>query len=225
MCKVLRNVIYKLRVTSVKAAITKQNDITEVLTYTAEVEKYEDGAWAKTTELSETQKAQINWAFIKNNDLNDKDILTDNPTNDTINIKGLTMSVTLEKENIYKHGHAHAFVIDADEEGYDVTELKRYIEVEEITESYNSLEEGECIAMLNIDELRAEELALIRWNVNGKEISEYNGKETIIHNLKEEKVYNIAFKAYIDGKPEKAALANLVYDTNEVEDVEIKEEK
>jgi len=95
MCRVFRSVIYKLRVTKVTAAITKQNDISEVLTYTAEVEKYEDGAWAKTSELSETQKVQINWAFIKNNDLNDKDILSDNPTNDTINIKGLETTVFL----------------------------------------------------------------------------------------------------------------------------------
>ena len=43
--------------------------------------------------------------------------------------------------------------------------------------------------------------------------------------LKEEKVYNIPFKAYIDGKPENAALADLVYDTNEPEEVELNEEK
>jgi len=45
-----------------------------------------------------------------------------------------------------------------------------------------------------------------------------------MHNLKEEKVYNIPFKAYINGKPKDAVFADLVYDTNEVEEVEIKEE-
>ena len=222
--KIEKPLYNKLRVTSITASTTKQNDITEVLTYTASVEKYENGSWAATTDLTPSQEAQIQWAFIKNNDESDKDILTDNPTNDTININGLEMSVTLEADNIYKHGHAHCFVVDADEEGYAVTELERYVEVDEIAESYNSDEEGECLAILNIDEPREEELALIRWNVNGKEISEYNGKETITHNLKEEKVYNIPFKAYIDGKPENAALADLVYDTNEPEEVEAKEE-
>ncbi len=40
----------------------------------------------------------------------------------------------------------------------------------------------------------------------------YNGKKIINHNLKEEKVYEINFTAYIDGKPEDAANAMLVYD-------------
>ncbi|WP_373032840.1 hypothetical protein, partial [Sulfurovum sp.] len=92
-------------------------------------------------------------------------------------------------------------------------------------ESYNSEEEGACLAILNIDEPRAEELDKIRWNVNGNDIAEYNGKETITHNLKEEKVREIPFKAYIDGKAEDAADAVLVYDTNKVEEVEAKEEK
>jgi len=33
-------------------------------------------------------------------------------------------------------------MVDADEEGYGVTELKRYLEVDEIAESYNADEEG-----------------------------------------------------------------------------------
>ena len=43
------------------------------------------------------------------------------------------MQVTLEPHNIYRYGHAHAFVADSEEEdGYAVTELKRDVQVEEV---------------------------------------------------------------------------------------------
>ncbi len=123
----------KLRVTALKAKVTKQTELSQTLTYTATVEKFENGVWKQTTQLTPAQEAQINWYFIKNNDQNDTDIITDNPTDDTINIQGLTMQVTLEPHNIYKYGHAHAFVADSEEEnGYAVTELKRDVQVEEI---------------------------------------------------------------------------------------------
>ena len=44
---------------------------------TANVEK----AWAEITDLEETQKLQLNWFFIKNNDEMDTEVVTDNPIN------------------------------------------------------------------------------------------------------------------------------------------------
>lgn len=227
--KIEKPLYNKLRVTKVEASTTKQNEITEVLTYTASVEKYEDGAWAETTELSETQKAQINWVFIKNNDQDDKDILTDNPTNDTIVIKGLEMSVTLEEDNVYKHGHAHCFVVDADDEGYAVTELVRYLEVEDIIPVGTSEERlANCEAKLNVEDIKEDEKAKIRWNINGVEKTEFNGKLEITHDLKEEKVREVPFKAYLEGSPEDAAIITLSNDvesedtqTNEVDNEEM----
>ncbi|WP_324172473.1 type VI secretion system Vgr family protein [Sulfurimonas sp.] len=228
IAKIEKPLYNKLKVTKVEASITKQDEITQVLTYTASVEKFEDGTWSETTELTTTQEAQINWYFIKNNDQENKDILTDNPTDDTINIKGLKMSVTLEKENIYKHGHAHAFVVDAVEEGYEVTELMRYLEVENIYH-VGKIKDGsvECEATLNVEDIKEDEKAKIRWNINGKEKSELNGKTEITHDLKEEKVRDILFKAYIEGNPESAAIITL---SNDVENEEkttgdIKDEK
>ena len=66
----------KLRVTALEASLTKQDDITQLLTFTATVEKFEDGAWSETSDLNETQMSQINWYFIKNNDEQDTDVLT-----------------------------------------------------------------------------------------------------------------------------------------------------
>ena len=142
----------KLRVTKVTAKTTKQNDITDVLTYTAEVEKYEDGSWVATSDLTANQMAQINWNFIKNNNEGDTDILTDNPTNDTISVEGLEMSINVEDENIYQYGHAHAFVVDA--AGYVVTELKRTLEVTNIIPTGSAdTKNAQCKALLNVGEL------------------------------------------------------------------------
>lgn len=190
----------------------KQNEIEEILTYTAVVEKYENDAWVPTTELTATQEAQLQWYFVKNNDQSDKNIITDNPTDDNITTNGLEMSVTLEEDNIFKYGHAFCYVVDPEKEGQTLTELKRYLEVIDITPIHTSQEEAECTAKLSVEEPREEELSLIRWTVEGREESKYNGKKVINHNLKEEKVYEINFTAYIEGKPEDAANAMLVYD-------------
>ncbi|WP_419782582.1 type VI secretion system Vgr family protein [Malaciobacter marinus] len=202
----------KVRVIELIPTITKQNDITQVLEYEAIVEKFYNGVWSKTTDLNETQLAQLQWYFIKNNDEADKDILTDNPTNDNITITGLKMSVSLEEENIYKVGHAHCFVSNSEEEGYTQTQLVRYLEVKDIISSHSSQEEGECIAVLNVESPRQEELAQIRWQIEDTPKDIYNGKETIIHNLKEEKVHEINFLAYIDGKIQDGANSRLTYD-------------
>ncbi|MCP4970058.1 MAG: DUF2345 domain-containing protein, partial [Arcobacter sp.] len=123
----------KLRVISLEPSITKQSTIKEVLTYTAVVQKYENDAWAPTTELSATQEAQLQWYFIKNNDQGDKNIITDNPTDDNITINGLEMTINLEEDNIFKYGHAFCYVVDPEKEGYAQSELKRHLEVEDIT--------------------------------------------------------------------------------------------
>jgi len=208
----------KLRVIKVTPSITKQKDLSELLTYTAEVEKYEDGAWTPTTQLTQTQENQINWYFIKNNEQDNKDILTDNPTDDTITIKGLEMSIIVEDENIYQYGHAHAFVVDADEEeGYAVTELKRQLEVINIIATGD-----EYKAILNVDRLTKEEETQICWTINEKDKSEFKGKETIVYDTKEEKVREILFKAYIDKNPEDAAV---IIVSNDVESSENENEE
>ncbi|MGB7401275.1 MAG: type VI secretion system tip protein VgrG, partial [Arcobacter sp.] len=135
-----------------------------------------------------------------------------NPTNDNITINGLTMTINVQEDNIYKWGHGHCYVVNSEEEGYAISELKRYLEVEDIVSSHISKEEGECIAVLNIEEPRSEELAQIRWTVEGREESRYEGKETIVHNLKEEKVHEINFLAYIDGRPQDGANTRLTFD-------------
>ena len=123
----------KLRVVGLEANLEKQDDITQELVYTAKVEKFSDGAWAESTDLEETQKLQLNWFFIKNNDEMETEVVTDNPTDDDITIDGLTMKVTLQDDNIQKFGHAHCFVNSPeDEESHACTELKRQLDVEEV---------------------------------------------------------------------------------------------
>ena len=157
---------HKLRVTGVTASTQKQEDLSEVLTYTASVEKFEDGEWSATTELTETQEAQINWYFIKNSDEADQEILTDHPTNDTININGLEMRVNVEEENTFQYGHAHAFVVDADdEEGHAVTELKRQIDVVNVRGKNLLMPEDTQVqyrVILNIDNPTDEELKRLK---------------------------------------------------------------
>ncbi|ADG93411.1 Rhs element Vgr protein [Arcobacter nitrofigilis DSM 7299] len=209
----------KIRVISLDATVTKQNTIDEALTFTATVEKYENDAWSQTTDLNETQLAQLQWYFIKNNDESDTDIITDNPTNDNITINGLTLTVNVQEDNIYKWGHAHCYVVNSEEEGYAISELERYLEVEDIKGSYPKKEEGKCKAILNVEEPRDEELAQIRWTVEGREESKYNGQVIINHNLKDEKAYEINFQAYIEGKKEDAANGRLYYDENKNQEV------
>jgi len=233
----------KLRVTGVTAATTKQSDLSEVLTYTASVEKYENGSWAATTELNETQKAQINWHFIKNNDEADKDILTDNPTDDTININGLEMSINVEEENIFQYGHAHAFVVDADDEqGYAVTELKRLLDVVNVR-GKNLLSESDTEVKyrveLNIDNPTQEELKTLKVKIDSRDgenkhtlseaeldeslvithklEKEHTTQELQVHVYPEDKQVNGA-KAVTYGRPiEEGEVTNVRGDDNEGE--------
>ncbi len=217
--KIEKPVYNKVRVTNLSVDVEKQADITDVLTFTAEVEVYENDAWVAKTELTDTQKSQVVWAFVKNNDTADKDILSDNPIDDNITEDGLTMTVNIQEDNIYKYAHVHCYVADSESEGYAISELKRYLEVEDIMTDYVSKEEGQCKAILNIDEPREDEIEQIRWMVEEKDKADYNGKETITHNLKEENVHEINFKAYIDGKVEDAALAHMTYDERDDQEV------
>ena len=227
--EILKPLYNKLKVISLSASISKQDDIKDVLTFSAIVQKYENDAWIETKELSATQTAQMQWHFIKNNDLDDKDILSDNKIDDSISISGLEMSVNLSKTNIYKYAHVHCFVVDPKKEAYANSTLIRYLEVQDIKYDYPKKQEGECTAILNVDEPRSEELDQIRWNIENKEVEKYNGKEIIKHNIKEEKVYEINFKAYIKGIPEDASNATLTYDEKgkikAKKDKENKEEK
>mgnify|MGYP000353381070 CR=1 FL=1 len=84
--------------------------------------------------------------------------------------------------------------------------------MDDILTEYTSQEEGQCTAVLNVEEPRADELFLIRWTVEQKDKAQYNGKETITHNLKDEKVHEINFTAYIDGNVEESAHTMLTYD-------------
>ncbi len=220
----------KLKVTALKASLTKQDDITQLLTFTATVEKFEDGSWSETTDLNETQMSQINWYFIKNNDEQDTDVLTDNPTDDTITIDGLEMSVTLNEENIYRFGHAHAFVVDSDvENGHGVSELVRSLEVINIlTKGSTDSSKAQCKAIFNVGEATQDELAQVRWNINGVEKPELNGKDDIKYDLKEEKRRDVPFRAYIDGKPDEAAViivSHDVQDEHEKENSQAQEDK
>ena len=202
----------KIKVIELIPTIINQDEITQILKYTAKVQKYQNDTWIQTTQLNPSQEAQLQWVFVKNNDENDKNIVLDNPTNDAITINGLEMSVSLEKQNIYKYAHVHCYVIDSKSEGYAKTSLKRYLEVEDIIPINISQEEAKCEAILNVDEPRAEELEQIRWTVETKEVPKYKGKEQITHNLKEEKVNEINFTSYIEGFKQKAANAMLTYD-------------
>ena len=135
------------------------------------------------------------------------------------------MSVSLELNNIYKYAHVHCYVIDSKSEGYAKTNLKRYLEVEDIIPINISQEEAKCKAILNVDEPRADELEQIRWTVETKEVLKYKGKEQILHNLKEEKVNEINFTSYIEGFKQKAANARLSYDQRVKEQEEKQEIK
>lgn len=198
--------------------MTPSSDITEVLTYTASVEKYENGAWAATTELTPSQEAQLQWHFIKNNDEGDKDILTDNPTNDTVVVNGLEMSITVQPDNIYKHGHAHCFVVDADVEGYAVTELKRYIEVEDILTEIldNDTKRFEAQAIYNVDEITEEEKAMTKWTVEDTDVSEAKGKETMIYTFEGDKL-ELLITACIETSQMDVATASVSFALSEKE--------
>ena len=183
----------KLRVIGMSTSVEKQDDITQELVYTAKVEKFENGAWSETTELTQTQKAQINWLFIKNNDEADKDIITDNPTDDTLSIDGLEMRVTIEDENLYKYGHAHAFVVDADEEeGYSMSELKRSIDVIRV-DGKNLIDENDTQLIykveLNIQAPTQEELKTLKAEIDARDKENKHKQETLEVNENLEIIY------------------------------------
>ncbi len=136
----------KLRVISVEANLVKQENITQALVYTAKVEKFNNGEWTESTDLEETQKLQLNWHFIKNNDDLDTEILTDQLTDDDIEVDGLTMTVNVQDDNILQFGHAHCFVNSAEqEEGHALTELKRQLDVQEVL--------GDNVLSINTDKV------------------------------------------------------------------------
>lgn len=209
----------KIKVIKLIPTIIKQDEITQILKYTAKVQKYQNDTWIETRQLNPSQEAQLQWVFVKNNDENDKNIILDNATNDAITINGLEMSVKLEKQNIYKYAHVHCYVIDSKKEGYAKTSLKRYLEVLDIKKDYEDNKIGKCTAILNVDEPRADELEQIRWTVETKEVPKYKGKEQISHNLKEEKVNEINFTVYIEGFKQKEANARLTFSQRTTKDL------
>lgn len=217
----------KIRVTNLTVDMSKQANISDVLTFTAEVEVYENDAWIKKTELTETQKSQLIWTFVKNNEKEDKDILTDNPMNDNITEDGLTMTVNIQEDNIYIFGHAHCYVVDAENEGYAISELKRYLEVDNIipTGGLDEASNVKCEAILNIEKPRADELAQIRWAVNDKEKAQFNGKDKIEYDMNDESTRSVMFDSYIEGAKEDKAVCELQNSKKEEEKKELKEEK
>ena len=192
----------KIRVIDLSVDIEKQSDITQTLTFTATVEK---------TELTETQKSQVIWAFVKNNDIADKDILTDNPMDDNITEDGLVMTVNIQEDNIYKYAHVHCYVSDNESEGYAISELKRYLEVENIipTGGLDDTSNVVCEAILNIEEPRTDELSQIRWSINEKDKAEFNGENIINYDMNNETTRSVMFNAYIKDAKEDMASCEL----------------
>ncbi|WP_324172512.1 type VI secretion system tip protein TssI/VgrG [Sulfurimonas sp.] len=176
----------KIRVIGMQTSISKQDKITQELIYTAKVEKYEDGTWSETTELNPTQTAQLKWYFIKNNDKQDRDILTNTPTDDEIEIDALIMKVKLQDDNIQHYGHAHCFVNSPEDEteGYGLSELKCQVNVVEvlgknIVEPHST--QVNYSVELNIDNPTKDEIKDLKVEIQEKDSS---GKVTTI----EEKV-------------------------------------
>ncbi|MGE3613932.1 MAG: type VI secretion system Vgr family protein [Sulfurimonas sp.] len=216
----------KLRVVNLEASISKQETQEQLLTYTATVEKFENDAWTQTTDLTPTQKAQLQWFFIKNNDENDKDIITDNPTEDTIVIKDLEMSVTLNPNNIHRYAHVHCFVADPDaENGYVMSELKRYLELEDILIDIqdNDTKTFEAQAIYNVDAITQEEKALTCWIVEDVDVSDAKGKDIMTYAYKGKK-QEILVKAYMESSSLEVAYTNVnFFDSEEEISGEIRE--
>jgi len=83
------------------------------------------------------------------------------------------MSINVEDENIYQYGHAHAFVVDADDEqGYAVTELKRQLDVINVR-GKNLLSESDTEVKyrveLNIDNPTQEELKTLKVKIDSRD--------------------------------------------------------
>ena len=191
--------------------------------HTAKVEKYNNGEWTETTDLEETQKLQLNWYFIKNNDDQDREVLTDKLTDDELEIDGLTMKVVLQDDNIEQFAHAHCFVNspEDEEEGYGLTELKRQLDVQEVL-GRNLLDlnasEVNYRVELNIDNPTEDERKSLKVEIHEKdEIGKVTVKEakvedelTIKHTLDkkkedEPKLVEIRAKVYPKEYPSNSA--------------------
>jgi type VI secretion system secreted protein VgrG len=188
----------KLRVTEITGP-KKQSAIDETLTYTVQVEKFENDEWKPATDLEETQKLQLNWHFIKNNEIMDTDIITDNITDDDIDIDGLIMTANIQEDNIQQFGHIHAYFSDPENEGYLNTKLKRNIKVEEIrghslVEKNDFLEYDVIFNVDNITDNERKEFEAEVIEVNKDETqksSKYELDEDLIikHPLEREKIF------------------------------------
>lgn len=188
----------KFRVTEITGT-KKQSAIDETLTYTAKVEKFENDEWKTATELEETQKLQLNWHFIKNNEMMDTDIITDNLADDDVEIKGLGLSINLQDDNVQQYGHIHAYFSDPENEGYFNTELKRNIQAEEIR-GHSLVEKNDFLeydVIFNVDTVTDDErkefiTEVIEIDKEGKQKStQYELEDDLIikHHIEKEKVF------------------------------------
>ena len=174
----------------------------------------------KTTDLTPTQEAQLQWYFIKNNDEGDTDILTDNPTDDSISIDGLSMTVTVDPENIHRFGHAHCFVADSDDEnGHALSELKRALDIVNVRGKNviaPDATESNYRVQLNLEDVTPEEIASLQVKISETDtkdaMTEKTGKVesdlTIKHTLPaEHKVRQIDIVVHPEGKEQNYAKA------------------
>lgn len=191
-------VYQKLRVTEI-TGVKKQSDIDETLTYTAKVEKFENDEWKPTTDLEETQKLQLNWHFIKNNEVMNTDIVTDNITDDEIETDGLKLTVNLQEDNIQQFAHVHAYFSEPQSEGYFNTKLKRNIEVEEIR-GHSMVEKNDFLeydVIFNVNKLTDDERKEFIAEVieidkeNTQKSTQYKLQDDLIikHQIEKEKVF------------------------------------
>ncbi|WP_324172503.1 type VI secretion system tip protein TssI/VgrG [Sulfurimonas sp.] len=204
----------KIRVIGMQTSISKQDKITQELIYTAKVEKYEDGTWSETTELNPTQTAQLKWYFIKNNDKQDRDILTNTPTDDEIEIDALIMKVKLQDDNIQHYGHAHCFVNSPEDEteGYGLSELKRQVNVVEVL-GKNIVEPHSTqinySVELNIDNPTKDEIKDLKVEIQEKDSS---GKVTTIEEkVKDDLTVEHKLKAKKEDEPKLVEINIKVY--------------
>ncbi len=163
---------------------------------------------------------QLQWYFIKNTDEGDTDIITDAATDDSISVEGLTMTVTLDPENIHRFGHAHCFVADVDEEnGHAVSELKRALDVVNVR-GKNVIEpdatESNYRVFLNLEDATAEEIASLQVKIIETDTNDGKAEKsgtvesdlTVKHVLgAEHKVREIDITVYPEGKEQNYAKA------------------
>ena len=132
------------------------------------------------------------------------------------------MQVTLKPHNIYRYGHAHAFVADSEEEeGYVVTELKRQIDVVEIAIT----DKDSYTALLNVEQPTQEERSEVRWEINGKYKAEFDGMTSIRYDCREEKIREVPIRSYVTSNMENGAHVTIVNDVDRDKEHDIEEEK